>query len=384
VKSCVDNALAELEAPAIDPDALARVGHRIAASRRVSGSRRTSRYALVALAAAAAAALVALHFGSQWTTRGVAPLRLADSSTWSEIVADRGQRSVRFEDTSRVVLSAGTRIRAQINDGRYLVIAQSSGRVAYDVHPGGPREWSVRVEDVRVDVVGTAFTVAQHDRVVDVRVTRGHVVVTSPRLTPHRRDLYSGNALRVGEPAQPGSDVASTPQSAVVARTRPAIPPLRAAPGTAWRELAARGQWNAAFEAIGDSRFSGRVDAAQRVEDLLLLADTARLSGHPALAVEPLSRIVEQYSGDRRAALAAFTLGRVQQEQLMDARAAAQAFESAIRLGVTGDLLEGARARRVEACSAARDRPCVDDAAHDYLAHHPDGPNAARVRRWLE
>ena len=395
MKSAADEALAKLEAPAVDRDALERVGRRIAASRRVRSAPGPWRYAL--LGSAAAVVVLAVYVASGVGEHAAAPLRLADASAWRELAAGAGPREVRYEDTSQVVLSAHTQIRAEINDARQLVIAQSPGRVVYEVHPGGRRRWTVRVDDVRVEVIGTVFTVEQQARIVDVTVRRGHVVVTSPRLTPHRRDLYAGDSVRVGEIAAPvaggqalvADEATQAAGSGVLPDGVPTPPAqLRTAVGSrphvaasaAWRDLAVNGEWNAAFAAIGDADFVRRVDAAQHVEELLLLADTARLSGHPALSVEPLTRIVGEYASDRRAALAAFTLGRVHQEQLHDAPSAARAFELAIRLGVSGELLEAARARRVDACSAAVELGCAEDAARDYLAHHLDGPNAARAR----
>ena len=48
----------------------------------------------------------------------------------------------------------------------------------------------------------------------------------------------------------------------------------------------------------------------------MLLADVARLSGHPLEAVEPLELAMTRHSSSSRAAVAAFTLGRLESDVL--------------------------------------------------------------------
>ena len=48
-----------------------------------------------------------------------------------------------------------------------------------------------------------------------------------------------------------------------------------------------------------------------RVDDLMLAADAARLSGRPEAALRYLEQVSERHGDDPRAALAAFTIGRI-------------------------------------------------------------------------
>jgi transmembrane sensor len=90
------------------------------------------------------------------------------------------------------------------------------------------------------------------------------------------------------------------------------------------------------------------------VEDLLALADVARLSGHPRDAIEPLERVVTEHAEDPRASLAALTLGRVELHSLGEPALAARAFEKAIALNIPGGLAEDARTLLAEARAKAR------------------------------
>ena len=108
--------------------------------------------------------------------------------------------------------------------------------------------------------------------------------------------------------------------------------------------------------------------------DLLLAGDVARLSGHAAAAVAPLSRAVTLHPGDPRAPLAAFTLGRVHLEDLGAPRDAAIAFARARELAPDGPLAEDALAREVEAWSRAGEA----EREHDGDSGAGGGPQQPR------
>src|SRR5690606_29525095 len=61
--------------------------------------------------------------------------------------------------------------------------------------------------------------------------------------------------------------------------------------GRAWRALANRGRHHEAYAALRDRGIARESEHASP-EQLLLLADVARLSGHPAEAVRPLERLI--------------------------------------------------------------------------------------------
>jgi transmembrane sensor len=116
--------------------------------------------------------------------------------------------------------------------------------------------------------------------------------------------------------------------------------------------------------------------------ELLLAADVARLSGHPAQAIPSLERVLAAHAADPRAPLAAFTLGRVNLEELGRPGDAAPAFASVRRLEPRGLLAEDALAREVEAWSRASYDSRAHVAAVEYVRLYPAGHRLKSVRRF--
>jgi transmembrane sensor len=116
------------------------------------------------------------------------------------------------------------------------------------------------------------------------------------------------------------------------------------------------------------------------VSALMLAADVARLSGHPAEAVPYLRRVLKEHSGDSRAPLAAFTLGRMYLGQLGSPGEAAAAFAQVRAMAPAGPLVEDALAREVEARSRAGEKAKAQQLAREYLQRYPVGRRTAIVR----
>ena len=114
---------------------------------------------------------------------------------------------------------------------------------------------------------------------------------------------------------------------------------------------------------------------------LLLAADVARLSGHPADAVPYLERFLARHGKDPRAALTAFTLGRVLLEDLGRPSRAASAFARARRLAPEGELAEDALAREVESWSRAGRAKEASSRAQQYVARYPRGRRLRMVKK---
>ncbi len=146
-----------------------------------------------------------------------------------------------------------------------------------------------------------------------------------------------------------------------------------------WRDLAAAGAYDEAYAALPPD-----LATVLTPEALLLYADVARLSRHPADAVAPLRTLVARHAQDPRAPLAAFTLGRVLLDHLGRPREAAAAFAQAQTLDPEGALAEDALAREVEAWSRADDIPRARERARAYLERYPGGSRVRSVRRFGE
>jgi transmembrane sensor len=390
--------MGELHAPLAegqrDPIDDARM-ERIAAWLRAEGHRGPARQQwrrLVPAAAVAAGALVLVGLlvvrggalGSRPTSAG--PLRLAGGELPRAFEAPEGGGSLRLElsDGSRVELARGARLQTLGNDGEAVTLRLDRGRAAFDVTPGGPRSWVVEAGLARVEVVGTRFTVERGSEQVEVTVERGAVRVVGEHVPGGRRRLGPGEALvLVGPPPAPAAtDVATAAEPSPDDPGRAAAgASQRLASAADWRPLARAGSFGEAFDLLGAEGLHLETRSARSVDDLFLLADVARRSGHPADAVEPLERIVEQHAVDRRAAVAAFTLGRLHLDVLDRPEQAARAFSRALELGAPPALAEDAHALVVEARARLGDREGAAAAAREYLARYPAGRLAREVRR---
>jgi len=146
---------------------------------------------------------------------------------------------------------------------------------------------------------------------------------------------------------------------------------------SSWRPLAERGQYEEARRAL---RKAGPGAVRNETPDLLLAADAARLSGHPAEAVPFLERVLHGHTRDPRSGLAAFTLGRVLLDELGRPNEAADAFARARSFG--GPLAEDALAREVEAASRAGDVTRSRELALAYQRLYPNGRRTKAVTRF--
>src|SRR5262249_40887519 len=122
----------------------------------------------------------------------------------------------------------------------------------------------------------------------------------------------------------------------------------------AWRENSARRRDAEAYAALGSGGGGRETARGAAVGGLLALSGVARLSGHPAEAIEPLERILHDHAASPSASLAALTLGRT--ELLLGRPSdAARAFERALTLQVASGLEEDTYVRLVEAYARAGD-----------------------------
>jgi hypothetical protein len=153
-----------------------------------------------------------------------------------------------------------------------------------------------------------------------------------------------------------------------------------------WRELAKAGRY---AEALISAR-QGDVDVLIRTatpSDLLLLADSARLSGASNLASRCLLAIRERFPSHANATMAAFSLGRLAAEGQSNPRAAIKWFKTYLQNAPSGSLAEAARERvlltYVKLGKAAQSAQ-AEQAAKVYLRHHPSGRYANVARSLLD
>lgn len=294
-------------------------------------------------------------------------------------------------------LSDGTLVTAASGDARVGPVEVSKGLVRVRLESGGAhfdvahqhgRRFEVQARDVTVKVLGTAFTVSIEASGVRVEVERGRVDVGfagKHRILTAGERLVAESASVEQSPSKlppvlevpPAVEPPAAASAEAAISNAPASPRASVAMPSAWRTLAQDGDYRAAFE-----RMQAEGSGAVRDEpgDLLFAADVARLSGHPALALPRLERVLRGHAHDSRAPLAAFTLGRTLLDSLGRPREAAEAFGKARRLSPNGALAQDALAREVESWSRAGESALARQRALEYLAKYPGGRREKAVR----
>lgn len=337
-------------------------------------ARRRGRWRWVMAAGAATALGIALFAGLEHAA-------LPEADAPAEVA---GRRLI---EGAILETEAGSRLEILRSETTVLFVLPPGERLALDIPPASGRRWIVDAGPVRVEVLGTRFSVHRAADRVEVEVTRGRVQVTGGALSSPQ-ELNAGERLEVRplEEARSEADVPDAPAEAAPAHPRDATEGM--ARGVALTDAAAEAA--PARNAIGIApaprpRAAAKPEApVDPVAEALARADAAREAGRHQEAAATLMGILESHPGDPRGALAAFTAARIEQDILGRPARAAEALELALRGGLASELHESARARRVEALVAAGDLEEARRAAVEYLAAHPEGRLAVRARRLLE
>lgn len=331
--------------------------------------RSSRRRAWSAAAAGCAAAALAIAFWPVGAERATQPASSPQPMASKAEAPD--SLHMRLADGSEVSLhDARTRVIVTRSSGAAMDLDMSEGRARFDVVHREQRVFRVQCGEVSIKVLGTSFELERDGARTRVSVLRGRVAVAWS--TGHS-ELSAGEAAwfpRASEPSAPAVDAAQ--RNTKRATRRPSAGP------NAWREPAELGDFERAYELLARAP----QPVADDVEELLLAADTARLSGHPEAALPFLKRVIAQHANDSRAPLAAFTLGGVLMQQLGQPREAEAAYARARELSLNPSLSEDALARQVEAAFRAGDSSHARALAEAYLASYPKGRRVHAVQRF--
>lgn len=307
----------------------------------------------------AAAAAVVLLFRAPARQQPGGALTLADGTPLPTVVT-AAAAPVSLNDGSRLELAADSQLHVSQNERARFETQLLRGQIVFDVRPGTGRAWGIEVGPVRIEVLGTRFTVRRTETSVHVAVDRGRVRVQGEPVPERQRTLGAGEAIEVTW----GQD--------------PSI--AQVAPGPKVEERPAA---NPAPKASPARRPPPRPPAPVRtVAALLAEADAARRAGRPQAALSPLREVLTNHRHDPDASLAAFTLGRIELDTFRRPRQAAAAFREAIDLGAPVSLQEDAHARLVEALARAADGRAAREAAAQYESKFPRGKRLAEVKSW--
>jgi transmembrane sensor len=298
------------------------------------------------------------------------------------VVQDPVGHGLRFFDGSSArMLDDRSQIEVVAVTARAIDLRLTAGRGEFDVVPDPGRTFAVHVDGIVVRVLGTRFRVEREGRGAYVSVYRGKVEVRWPSGARVLAQGQTGHFPEEVADTQPSVETegpskvepaASVPSATEI--SRPAAPASRAH----FRALATRGRYADAYRVLAGA--PGVV--ASGAEDLMLAADAARLSGHPAEATPYLQQIVRKYRGDERAPLAAFTLGRILLYQLERPAEAADAFALVRKILPEGPLSSDALAREAEAANRAGQRERARGLAEEYGTKYPTGRRLESVRRY--
>jgi len=382
----------ESAAPVFDEEAgRARFLEKLAARR----ARSVRRYVVLA-AAAAMACTIALGWWRAsrivtFTTagsEGLAGAWLATSST-SEL-------PLAFSEGTELVMAPGSRGRVEElgRSGASFLLERGEVR-AHVVHRSGT-SWRFLAGPFEVHVTGTALGVdwdPARERFA-VHVDEGSVVVRGPNVGAPQLvrageqcvvDLPSRTTRisPIGQEAPADTDAPVDAGSDALVGAGPAAVPPPTAPAprlpapVSWTKLDEKGDYDAAYAAAMSTGLAAVLRASSS-DELLRLAQVARLSGHRDTEREALVTCRRRFPGSERAAVAAYELGRSSSPS-----EASSWFDTYLGEQPNGSLAREAAGRLVEARASAGDDRGARDAAGRYLARYPDGPHAALARRVL-
>ncbi|MEM7675263.1 MAG: FecR domain-containing protein, partial [Myxococcota bacterium] len=280
---------------------------------------------------------------------------------------------IHFPDgSSATLLTSHTELRMESVSDASLELTMSAGEARFDVKPNPGRLFRVRSAGLRIEVLGTSFTVRTDRHQTSVSVHEGRVAVHQ---ADRRNILTEGMSLKFDHALAPE---AKTPPSVESSSPAPSAPVAPAAPRRQRRRDRPRSTKPAPSRKLS---FEARREEIRR---LLAAADVDRFRGQPEEAVRKLQQIVRRYASHPQAVPAAFMLGRVLRRELGAPRQAADAFANAYRLDPEGTLADDALANEVECWAAVGQARKARERAKVYVQRFPGGRNGDRVRRAIQ
>lgn len=370
-----------------------------------------SRGPWIALAAALAVAAIVIGLGRRPPLSFHAGSDAGREGAWIAAPSDRAL-PLRFSDGTMVSLGQSARVRVADLDRRGARVILERGQLTASVVHRSETRWRVDVGPFEVRVTGTRFDVAwsPEDETFKLALHEGSVEVTGPVLG-ERRTVRAGETvvvscvdrkltIRAGDKPEEARSAAAPPASVAApiasapAREAPPppLPPQASAstiasasspPRPSYRDLAKTGRYADAVRAAEEEGF-GDVCNRAGADDLMALADAARLAGSGARAIEALTAIRRRFPGHPHAATAAFVLGRAAFDQRGAYGEAARWFSLYLQEQPGGSLAREALGRLMECRERSGDRAGAREVAERYLAAYPSGAHADKAKRLLE
>jgi transmembrane sensor len=304
-----------------------------------------------------------------------------------------GELPITFSEGTQLVMAAGSRGRVEDlgRTGASFLLERGEVR-ARVVHRSGT-SWRFLAGPFEVHVTGTALGVdwdPARERFA-VHVDEGSVTVRGPSVA--LQTVKAGEQCVVDLPARTtriapiGQDAPADTEATVDAgvdgivgaaalSVRAAVTAHPSLP-VSWIKLDEKGDYDAAYAAAMSAGLASVLRASSS-DELLRLAQVARLSGHHDTERQALVTCRRRFPGTERAAVAAYELGRSSSPS-----EASSWFDTYLGEQPSGPLAREASGRLIEARASAGDDRGARDAATRYLARYPDGPHAPLARRVL-
>lgn len=314
--------------------------------------------------------------------------------------------SLRFSEGSRVALDPMARATVVRSTAAGAELALEAGRAHVDIVPRAGSAWRVQTGPFVVLVTGTRFdldwnpatdhfSLALYEGKVTISgcsFGEGKKLVAGERaeasckanqqsiapLSSAAKDDAQGApaviAKRDDAPSakaeKPRSDISNEPSRGASTKDQD------------WPSLARSGRYS---EAYALASTAGIVEECGRRggHDVLLLGESARLTGHAEDARLAYQAVRRRFSGSPEAAQAAFNLGQLEVRGGQKG-AAAGWFETYLRERPSGPLAPAALGRLLEARVELGDTRAAREAARSYLERYPAGPHAEAARKVLE
>ena len=348
------------------------------------------------------AVLVVLGLGFSWHAfRAPSPLRVSRSESGmskriglqaqsDSAIAVLDRREVRFGDGSLVhLLDQAAALDVGAASPQMVLVTLRGGSAEFLITHNPARQFVIQAGPAQISVLGTHFRVTRDAERVRVEVLHGRVAVAcagrSRLLTDGESNWFPETELGVSEVAAASQSVSASAPSVVGSGVAPLSSALPAASSardvprerSQFLEHAKHGEYLEAYSVL--QRAPELIGS--NASDLLLAADAARFSGHPAEAVLFLTRVTREHARESVAPLAAFTLGRIYLSQLKQPGNAADAFALSRRLAPSGSLAEDALAHEVEAAAQLGDSARAHTLAQRYAADYPDSRRLPNLRK---
>jgi FecR protein len=328
---------------------------------------------------------------------------------WESAPSSR-ELSLDFSDGSRFSLAPEARARVVAVGPRGAEVVIESGHARAEVvpRPGVPARWRVRTGPFEIEVKGTRFDVGWNPGTEEfsLRLFQGNVSISGCAFgsgvevraneqveASCRRPDFVVRPLSEGVEAQESPTPAPAPASTEAADAPPSSvaperSPARRARSTMsstpslhrrWLALARRGHFEPAYE-LARPVFDAECREAS-LDEVLVLADTARHAGHAEQARRAYLAIRSRATGTPASAAAAFELGRLRFDQ--DPEEASRWFALSLAERPRGPLAQASRDRLLEAGVRLGDGERLRRLAAKYLEESPEGPRASEAREIL-